>query len=506
MSGDPPTDRSDVDGSRTSGGQFYRRAGTRLTEEPHESVRTLGGGAVPAKLHEGFHAFDTAHVVMLAEQRLVPDDAAKRMLTGLREMETDGTVEVRRASGHGPHAGEAYLIETLGEGVGGHIHLGRSSHDLVNVATRYALRAHLLDLLAACFDLVEVYADRADEYTRAVVPTYTGLQQAQVGTVGFYLIGWAQPVLRDTGRLLELYERVNTSPAGAAVGTTTDFPIDRERTAELLGFEGLVGNAEDADKSFDLPLEASTTVATLLANIGQVADQLLVWNSQEFGLVDMPDRFAGTSSIMPQKKNPHAIERVQRDTNGAIGTVADVFVAAKNLGGGCRIPFEAIDSAIATVETWSSFVDQLTFDTDRAEECVYRDWALATDIAGALVREADLPWRTAHQVTAILVRQSIEADRSMRAVRSEHVDEAAREYLDEGLDIADSTLEAVIDAQRAIEARGAVRGSPAPAQVSEQIRATREGINQGRSDVESRRRALAAADERLTAAVEDIIA
>lgn len=505
MSEDTANDRSEGDERRASGAQFYRRAGARLSEEPHESVINLAGSVVPATLHEGFHAFDTAHVVMLAEQGLIPEDVAENMLSALRAMETDGTIEVREASGHAAHAGEAYLIETLGEAIGGHIHLGRSSHDLVTVATRYALREKLLDILDACLDLLEAYADRAADHTRAVVPTYTGLQQAQVGTVGFYLIGWAEPVRRDTERVLELYERVNTSPAGAAVGTTSDFPIDRERTAELLGFEGLLGNAEDADKSFDVHLEASTTVATLVANIGRVADQLLVWYSREFDLVDMPDRFAGTSSIMPQKKNPHTIERVQRNTNEVIGRVTDVFVAAKNLGGGCRVSFESVDTAISTVETWSTFVEQVTFDTDRAEECVYRDWALATDIAGALVREADLPWRTAHQITAILVRTSIEADRSVKSVTGEHVDDAAREYLGEDLGIADSTLEDVIDADRAIEARGAVPGSPAPEQVSEQIREIREMISRVRSDVESRRRALAEADERRATAVDDIV-
>lgn len=505
MPGEPSNDRSDIYGSRAHGGQFYRRAGARLTEEQHESVVDLSGGDVPKGLHEGFHAFDEAHVVVLAEQGLVPEDAASKMLSALREMEAEGAVEPREASGHGPHAGEAYLIETLGGSVGGHIHLARSSHDLANVAVRYVLRQKLLDLLDACFDLVEVYADRAAEYTEAVVPTYTGLQHAQVATFGFYLIGWAHPIRRDTQRLLELYDRVNTSPAGAAVGTTSDFPIDRERTAELLGFDGLLGNAGDVDKSFDVTLECSTTVATLMANLGQVADQLLVWYSREFELVGMPDRFAGTSSIMPQKKNPHTIQSVQRDTNGVIGEVADAFVGAKNLGGGCTIPFDAVDTAVSAVETWTEFVGHLTFDEDRGEELVYRDWALATDIAGALVHEADLPWRTAHQITAILVRQSLEADRSVTEVTSGHVDAAAREYVGEPLGIDDSTLDEVIDARRAVTARAGVPGSPAPEQVSKEIDETREAVEQGRSDVASRRQALEAAEKRLDAAVDDLM-
>lgn len=505
MTGGPSNDRSEICGSRARGGQFYRRAGARLTEEQDESVVNLSGGDAPKGLHEGFHAFDKAHLVMLAEQGLVPGTAASKMLSALREMEEEGVVELREATGHGPHAGEAYLIEALGESVGGHIHLARSSHDLANVAIRYVLRRKLLDLLDACFDLVRVYTDRAAEYTEAVVPTYTGLQHAQVATFGFYLIGWAQPIRRDTERVLELYDRVNTSPAGAAVGTTSDFSIDRERTADLLGFDGLLGNGEDVDKSFDVTLECSTAVATLMANLGQAGDQLLVWYSREFDLVDMPDRFAGTSSIMPQKKNPHTIEGVQRDTNGVIGEVADVFVGAKNLGGGCRISFDAIDTAVSTVETWAAFVEHLTFDTDRAEQLVYRDWALATDIAGTLVREAGLPWRTAHQITAILVRQSIEADRSVREVTSEHIDSAAREYLGEALDIAESTLDEVIDAHRAIEARSDVPGSPAPEQVSEQIQETREIVTRGRSEVASRRQTLEAAETRLEAAVDDIV-
>lgn len=494
-------DPSDIYGTKARGAQFYRRPGARLTEPQDESVVNLSDDETPADLHEGFHAFDKAHVVMLAEQGLVPADAVSEILDAFREMEAEGVVDVRADSGHSAHAGEAYLIDEIGEDVGGHIHLARSSHDLATTAVRIAMRERLLELMETCLELMEAYAAKAGEYRDAVVPTYTGIQHAQVATVGFCLMGWERSIERDFERLLELYERTNTSPAGAAVGTTSNFPVDRYRVAALLGFDGVLDNAEDVDKSFDLPLEAVTSLATLMADLGRAADTLLLWYSPEFSLVDMPDRFCGTSSIMPQKKNPHTIQSVQRDTNGVIGEVMDLFVGVKNVGGGTRAPLGAFETTTNAVETWAALVEVLTFDEELAEQRAYQDWALATDLASRLVREADVPWRTAHQIVAILVRRSVDEDIDITEVTADHVEAAARDYLGEPLGIDDDTVAKALDAQRAVEARADVPGSPAPEQIDDQIAATHEFVAAGQEQVAERRDALTAADELL----EDVV-
>ena len=505
MTGDRQSrdDQSPLYGSLAEGGQFYRRAGARLSEPQDQSVVDLFDA--DDEPHEHYHAFDTAHAVMLTEEGIIPAAAGRAILRGLREMESDGVVGVREEIGRSKHSGEAYLIRELGEDVGGWLHVARSSHDLGSVAERMALRESLLDATESLLDLANTYADRAAEHLETVLPTYTGIQHAQVATVGFYLTSFERPVERDVQRLLGAYERVNRSPAGAAVGTTSDFPIDRERVADLLGFDGILDNGEDVDKSVDVALEVGSAFAIALANLGVAADQFLLWNSAEFDLVDFPDRFCGTSSIMPQKKNPHAIESVKRRSNAITGEVVEQFLAASSMGGSVGLSAGTLESAIGNFETWESLVRTVSFDADRGEGLVYADWALATDLAGALVRQREISWRTAHQIVAVLVRQAEEDGRSVLDLTPADVDRAAREYTGEPVDLSRNDLERVLDAKRSIQSREDVPGSPAPAQVSNQIDAAREFVAETRPTVSRRRDRLRAAERRLETAVDSLL-
>ncbi len=504
MTDEQDTDESPIFGSLAAGGQFYRRPGARLTEPQDESVISLSSGASAAQ-HESFHAFDKAHTVMLTEEGIIQRETGRAILNGLKEMEAQDHVALRQESGRSAHAGEAYLITELGEDIGGSIHLGRSSHDLASTSARLARRDQLLTCAEAALDLIEGYVERAAEHLDDPVPTYTGLQHAQVATIGYCLVSFARPLERDVDRMLEAYKRVNKSPAGAAVGTTSDFPINRDRVAELLGFDGVLDNGEDVDKSFDGVLESAGVFATVAANVAIAADRFLIWYASEFSLIDIPDRFAGTSSIMPHKKNPHAIESVQRDTNDMIGALLQTFAATKNIGGGVRLGTEPVEQTIDNLETWTSLVAHLQFDVERARELVYRDWALATDLAGMLVREADLPWRSAHQIIAILVRNAEEEGFGITEVTPKHIDSAAREYLGSELGVSQAAIDTIVDADRAIEARAEVPGSPAPERVREQIAATESFIEEHRRKISAHREDLCDAEETLEAAVDAIL-
>lgn len=485
------------------GGQFYRRVGARLTEQPDPSIHRLQ--ETPDSVHRGYHQFDKAHLVMLTESGILPHEIGARLLVGLREMEAEGVAEVRKRSGHHCHAGEAHLINRLGEDVGGWIHAGRSTHDLIETGRRIVLRERLLDVVEACCDLMDAYANKATEYADAVMPTYTGYQHAQVATFGYHLMAFERPIERDIQRLRACYRRINRSPAGAAVGTTSDFDVDRERVAELLGFDGIQDNAEDVDKHNDIAIEWSTSLATLLTDLTASADQFLLWFSDEFGLIDMPDRFCGTSSIMPQKRNPHAIEVVQREVDDVIGDVMSGFVGAKNIGARPKANLDTVDRVLAALETWSTLVSELTFDRARGEELVYADWALATDLAGAIVRSADVSWRSAHQIVAILVREATEAGETIDDITSKGVDHAAEEYFGAAVGLPDNVVETVTDAEKALSARATVTGSPAPQQVENQIESARASAKETRSAVASHRSDLANAEDRLTDAVDEIV-
>lgn len=499
-------DRSPIYGSLAQGGQFYRRSGARLSEPQDESVINLSSGSGISDIrHQGFHAFDKAHAVMLTEQNIIPEEAGQAILLGLREMEKKGHVDIRKESGHSAHAGEAYLISEYGEDVGGWIHIGRSSHDLGAVSARIELREQLLNMIDSSLDLISAYTARAKEHSDTVVPTYTGLQHAQVATIGFCLLAFAYPIRRDVERLEEAYSRVNISPAGAAVGTTSDFPINRERVSHLLGFDGIHTNAEDVDKSYDITLECGSVFATTLADVALAADRFLIWYSKEFDLLDVPDRFAGTSSIMPQKKNPHTIEGVQRDTNEIIGEMIQSFAATKNIGGGVGLSSDVIEQAIGNLQTWAEVVRTANFNAERGEYLVYSDWALATDIASMLVREAEIPWRTAHQITAILVRHAEENDFSILDLSPAHIDRAANEYLGESLGVTEEAIDDVVDAQRAIRSRNDVTGSPSPSQVASHAEVLNEFVDSHRDKIRTRREEIKKSEKRLEEAIDSIL-
>lgn len=504
MNSDNPSDRAAFYGSIEPGWGFYRRTGARLSEEPVEWI--VSDGPLDPGEHHGFHQFDKAHTVMLTEEGLIPAEKGAAILRGLREMEERGYVQVREEGGHQGHAGEAFLIAEYGEDVGGYMHLGRSSNDLSPVSKRIMLRSKILDALEALVALMEAYCDVAEEYKDAVMPTYTVFQHAQVGTFGWYVMSWERSIERAFDRLVEIYHRVNQSPAGSAAETTTDFPINRDRTAELLGFAGIMDNGKDATRTdFDVYLEVVNAFATTMISLSEAADRLLLWYFTEVGRVDMPDRYIGTSSIMPQKRNPTAVSQVQSSPDSVVGELMKGYMNGRGMAGKAAPSPSVLSEAIAHIEHWASVIRDVEFDRAHAREQLYLDWVFATDIAGLLVREEGIPWRSAHQIVGILVRTAEEEDLDMRDVSVAELDAAAREYLGESISLTDEELASVMDPDRALEARSAVAGSPAPKQVQDQIEKGRETVREDRDIVATLRNEQESAAAILEAAIDDII-
>lgn len=500
-----PEDLSSLAETLAPGEQFYRRAGARLSAPPAPSVNRVS--QTPAALHTGYHAFDLAHALMLHEQGLLPPDVGRRMLEGLLtlEDETGDPTPARESIGRGAHSGEVHLTDKYGEAVGGWLHTGRSSHDLSAVASRYVLRDRLLTVGSSLVDLIETYAARADSYASVPMPTYTGLQRAQVGTIGYRLCSQAFPLTRDLGRLVACYDRLNRSPAGAAAGTTTDFAIDRERVASLLGFDDVLENAEDIDKSADHLLEVGFTIATSAATVGRAADTFFVWFSDEFGVVDLPDKLCGTSSIMPQKRNPHSVQTVQRETNEIIGEAIQQFLAIKNLSGGVQYDPALLSRFTETLDTFRAVVDGATFDTDRARALVTADWALATDLAALLTKECEIPWRSAHQIVAVLVREYEATDRCLTEVSAADLEAIAEAYLGDRPTIPTAALETLCDPAQAPARRADVIGSPAPEQVADQLTTLRARAEMYRDRLSERRVALDQARATRRSAIRSVI-
>ena len=467
----------------------YRQAGIRLKEEMDSTLAAAFDPGPWESIRHGikpYHMFDKAHCVMLVEKALIPRDCGKKILAGLREMEREGFMEARRATGGSKHSGEVWLTQRLGEEIAGWIHVGRSSGDLGAVADAIAGREGVLQVWDRVLKLRATLLDISDDHLETVLPGYSHLQHAQPITLAFYLHSWEEALRRDTERLSALYDRLNRSAAGAGIMSGSDFPLDRERVARLLGFDHVLANCHDAIFHQDALAEAACVLTILMSNIGRIGDDLHLWASNEFAMVDIADRYCVSSSIMPQKKNPWSTQYARGQYARVMGRAMSIFGLIKTLQDQIESHYmiawelwEAIGHTVPALEVIDGTLRSMKVDAKLMRERAGRYWATASDISSALVRECGLPWRTAHKVVAILVRLAYERGLSPREVSVELLDEAAIAYMGKAVRIDPKAFARALDPLEFVKAR-TLKGGPAPVAVAGELRNSRERLNQDR--------------------------
>ena len=437
-------------------------------------------------------AVDRAHVVMLAEQGIVGENVAGEILAALGEIEAAGHDAL--PEGEDVHAAiETAVIERVGP-EGGKMHTARSRNDEVASCIRYRLREDLLDAVAATVALREQLLSTASEHTDTVMPGYTHLQPAQPTTVAHWLCSYEQAIARDTERLLDAYGRVNRSPLGAAAFAGTTFDIDRERTAELLGFEGIVENSMDASSTRDFLLESVTALAAHATTLSGLAEDVIVFANR--GFVELSDEYASTSSIMPQKKNPDTLELVRATAGEAAAGVNGLLTTLKglpraynrDLQSATPYAWETVDAVLDATDVVGGAIATAEWPEDVLAEAAGEGFSTATGVADLLAANG-LPFRTAHEVVAVA---------SERGADRDAVDAAAREVLDAPLAeyVDPAAVETALDPTESVASRDSV-GGPAPAAVEASLGDANERLAAHRDGLAERRDALAAAAELL---------
>lgn len=493
-------------------GEPYRKAGARLTEDAEDvQKRTkLGDPEQQMREYTFYHRFDKAHLVMLAEQGFHKREDAARMLRALRRMEDAGIEKTRAETEAGEHSGEAWLITELGEDVGGRIHAGRSSGDFMAVTSRIFIREFILKLMGASIALRKQLVQLASENVDTVMPASTWSQHAQPTTFAHYAMSWELSLENDFSRLKQLYERVNMSPAGAAIMTGSRYPIKRERTAELLGFDGVITNTRYAVLGFDgwlgVPAEAYTVPALLMMNVSGIASELYLWSNTEFSYVELADRYCGTSSIMPQKKNPYTLMWIRGAAARTYGRLASYLYEMHDACMGyTRQLAPALDDVLEATQIMTGVLATLSLNKDRMlANATNLNWICATDIADAIVLDKGLPFRTAHQIVAILVRLGIARGLTQADVTSALVDEAAVEYMGKPLGLSEESLRQALTPIECIKAR-TLTGGPAPERVEEDIARARKQYTADESTLAGLGQRLAASESTLEQAIDRII-
>jgi argininosuccinate lyase len=452
--------------------------GGRFAEGPSAIMREINASIPFDKaLWRQDIAASKAHAAMLGACGVISADDAKAIESGLDqvavEYERDGvpedwaledihmTVESRLAELIGPAAGR--------------LHTARSRNDQVATDFRLWVRQACEETDAALGLMQVALLARADEHAASIMPGFTHLQTAQPVTLGHHLMAYFEMVARDRSRFADARDRMNQCPLGSAALAGTGFPIDREMTAQALGFVGPTANSLDAVSDRDFALDYLAAAAQCALHLSRLAEEFVIWASQPFGFVRLPDALSTGSSIMPQKKNPDAAELVRGHAGRIVGCGVSLMVTMKGLPLAYskdmqddKPPvFEAAGLLGLSIAAMTGMIEGAEFRTARMREAAELGYATATDLADWLVREANIPFREAHHITGAAVRLA-----ESRGVALEALPLADLQEIDGR--IGEGVYRA-LSVEASVAAR-ASHGGTAPVEVRKRIAAARKAL------------------------------
>ncbi len=355
-----------------------------------------------------------AHAKMLARQKIITEADAKAIIDGLKSILSDiesGDFTFQDALEDVHMNIESALKERIGEAAG-RLHTARSRNDQVATDLRLYVRDALDAFDGAFMALQRALIKRAEEHVGTLMPGFTHLQVAQPVTLGHHLMAYVEMAGRDRHRIRDARKRLNESPLGAAALAGTSFPLDREFTADELGFDAPMSNSLDAVASRDFALEFLSFAAIAAVHLSRLAEEMVNWSSVQFGFIRFSDAWSTGSSIMPQKRNPDAAELVRGKSGRMFGNLMSLLTTMKALPLAYNKDmqedkepvFDSVENLMVCVQAMTGMVLDFSVNKDKMEESASEAYANATDLADWLVRELKLPFRDAHHVTAKLVK------------------------------------------------------------------------------------------------------
>ncbi len=371
-----------------------------------------------------------AHVRMLRKCKVIPEEDADLIITGLKNILTkvrDGTFEFDYSLEDVHTCIEFSLTEAIGP-VGGKLHTGRSRNDQVATDFKMYLRDKALDAAETVNGLMMALVNVAKDNSDTVMPGFTHMQHAQPVTLAQHMLAHAFKFSRDADRFLDAFRRMDKCPLGSAALAGTTYPIDRGMTSEALGFREPTENSMDSVSDRDFVTELAYCATQTAVHLSGLCEELILWSSQEFGFVKMDDRYTTGSSIMPQKKNPDIAELVRGQTGAVVGALMTMITMTKglpltynrDLQEDKRPVMESMSTIIASAKIMSKVVSTSVFDRERMLEVTSRGQINATDLADYLVTKS-IPFREAHTIVGAAVRHSIESGKNLEDMSLEEL-------------------------------------------------------------------------------------
>jgi argininosuccinate lyase len=433
-----------------------------------------------AQLLSPLMAINYAHLVMLAAQGIVSPGEARTLREALDSVSQDA---IRQVTYDGTYEDLFFYVERLViraccDEVAGRLHTARSRNDIDMTMYRMRQRELVLGLLAATFGLRRSLLDLADRHRDTILAVHTHTQRAQPSTVAHYLLAVIEQLERDGGRLKAAFESTNRNPLGACAITGTGFPIDRTLTSFLLGFSGPTCNTYGSIATVDYLLESTSAATVLLTGHGRFVQDMLLWSTAEFGYLRLGDGYVQGSSIMPQKRNPVALEHARAIGSKALGQAQAIVLTAHNTPFGDIVDteddlqplvFAMFRDATRAVQLVAAAMSSAEFDAPKLEAHAGDGWTTLTELADTLVRDHGLPFKKAHAIAAHFVggRQR-HPDRRL----SELLIDASSEILGKPLDYSEAQLTHILSPRHFVEIRKTF-GGPAPEETARAAKVSR---------------------------------
>ena len=442
----------------------------RFSKEVDEKVNDFNSSiSFDARMYRHDIRGSMAHAQMLGEQGIIEKHESEKIIEGLKGILADldsGALHFDPNAEDIHMFVEQVLTERLGD-TGKRLHTARSRNDQVALDIKFYLKDECDEISKLTYELIETLIATAQEHYDTVMPGYTHLQRAQPVTFAHHIMAYAQMLTRDLGRLADTKKRMDRMPLGSCALAGTTYPLNRKRTAELLGFEDITYNSLDGVSDRDYCIELASAVSILMMHLSRFSEEIVMWCSWEFKFIELDDAYSTGSSIMPQKKNPDITELIRGKTGRVYGDLMTLLSMMKNLPLAYNKDmqedkeaiFDAIDTVKLCLSTFIPMFRTMTVLKDNMRKAAAKGFINATDCADYLVKKG-MPFRDAYKITGTLVARCIELDTTLE-------DLDIKEYR-KLTDVFDEDVYKAINLETCVMQRN-VDGGPAPEAVARQI-------------------------------------
>ncbi|MCR4787871.1 MAG: argininosuccinate lyase [Lachnospiraceae bacterium] len=452
--------------------------GGRFTKETEKSVYDFNASIRfdKALIDQDIEG-SVAHVVMLEKQgvlTLEEKDAIVKGLTSIRNEVSEGKLVITDEYEDIHSFVEAKLIEMIGD-AGKKMHTGRSRNDQVALDMRMYVREHVAVTADNVADLLFTLNDIMEKNTDTYMPGFTHLQKAQPTTLSHHMGAYFEMFKRDYTRLTDAYERMNYCPLGAGAFAGTTYPLDRNYTSSMLGFEGPTLNSMDSVSDRDYCIEALSALSMIMMHLSRFSEEIIIWNSNEYRFVEIDDGYSTGSSIMPQKKNPDIAELVRGKTGRVYGALVSLLTTMKGLPLAYNkdmqedkeVTFDALKTVNDCLGLFNGMLRTIRFNKDIMQRSAVRGFTNATDAADYLVLKG-VPFRDAHGIIGRIVVHCIENDRS--------IDDLSIDELKNFSEYFETDVYDAISLKTCVEKRLTL-GAPGPEAIKEELKRNKEFLD-----------------------------